>query len=277
MGDVPDFHDADWPDDFEREPGLLTRLLSSRAAWLLVAAVGLIVFELTADPALGILVGCLKYGWDELWLARQLRRLDSETPRGRVCARFYEAYALWKVSLVGFGVMLLVLVIEGFIVRGLRPPGRPGPGGAPREFVTAGGIVLVGFTIAALVSLVAVIGAQRGRIRVWVGRRHNRLKLILLSVLLFWGTPVLVLTWCLLTLGAQHLGLMSLPVLVMSMVLFVALFFVALPMVLLVLVDRLASQIAAECPSDCWPELRLPADERPKFLSLLQVRPVTLS
>ena len=108
-----------WPEVVSdpAEPGFWSRLFSSRLAWPLVLVVGFLLFELTADPALGILLGCLKFGWDELRFSRRLRRQDPDPVRGRVCARFYEAFALWKVSLVALGVMFLAIMIHGDLAR----------------------------------------------------------------------------------------------------------------------------------------------------------------
>jgi hypothetical protein len=237
---------------------------TNRLAWLLVVGLGFLVFELTADPALGMLLGCLKFGWDELRLSRRMRRLDPNRTRGRVCARFYQAYALWKVSLVALGAMFVVIMIHAALVDNLQPRGRPRPDGPPREFVTAALIWMGGFAIAGGASLLAVVSAWRNKVRVWVGKDRNRLKPVLLSVILFWGTPLL------LALAIPLLSLFGPPNLNIAGPLgFMVLMMVLYPVGVLVTLDRLDSRIGARSPAECWPEMLWPASLRPAFLTEL--------
>lgn len=258
-----------WPEfALESEPGFWARLFSSRLAWPLVLVVGFLLFEFTADPALGILLGCLKFGWDELRFSRRLRRQDPDPVRGRVCARFYEAFALWRVSLVALGVMFLAIMIHGATLDRVRPPGQPAPEGPPREFITAGLILIVGFGAAALSSILAVIAALRHKVKVWVGYRYNRLKPILLSVILFWGVPLLLMAFFtpLMMAGGPAPGKPAVGLLIGAM--FVV-FYVIFPVGLLLFVGWLESRIAALSPVECWPELLLPVEQQPAFLSHL--------
>ncbi len=254
----------EWDDPYAEEPDFWTRWLTGRRAWVLVVVVGFLLFELTADPVLGVLVACMKYGWDELQLSRQLRRHDPVLVRGRVCARFYEAYALWKVSLVAFGMMFLVIMVHEGILSRLKPPGQPRAEGPPRGFIAATLLMLAGFTLAGVVSLLAVISALLHRLRVWVGRRNNRLKAVLLVVSLFWFTPVLLL----LVLGIfPHLGIApgQIPPAVVGLGI-VLIFVLIFPVGLLLLLGWLESRIAALAPHECWPELLLPPELQPEFL-----------
>jgi hypothetical protein len=240
-----------------------TNTRANRLAWLLVLGVGFLVFELTADPALGMLLGCFKFGWDELRLSRRMRRLDPNRVRGRVCARFYQAYALWKVSLVALGAMFVVIMIHATLVENLQPAGQPKPDAPPREFITACLIWIGGFAIAGGASMIAVVSALRNKVRVWVGRDRNRLKPVLLSVVLFWGTPLL------LGLGVPLIFLLR-PWNEMAAVLgFMILMMVLYPVVVLVTLERLDARIGARSPSECWPEMMLPTPSRPAFLTEL--------
>jgi hypothetical protein len=268
-GDQNDWASA-WPEfALEPKPGLWARICSSRLAWPLVLVAGFLLFEFTADPALGILMGCLKFGWDELRFSRRLRREDPESVRGRVCARFYEAFALWRVSLVALGVMFLAILVHGALHDRARPPGQPAPEEPPREFITASLILVVGFGAAALSSMLAVIAALRHRVKVWVGYRHNRIKPILLSVILFWGVPLLLVAFFtpLMIAAAPAPGKPAVGLLIGVM--FVV-FYVIFPVGLLLFVGWVESRIAAHSPVECWPELLLPPDQQPKFLSQLR-------
>jgi hypothetical protein len=120
-----DEHDSEY--EHEERHSFVGRLLYGRGAWWVVAAVGFVIFELTANAALAIVLACLKFGWDETRIARRLKRNDPDRVRGRVCARFYQAYALWKVSGMAFVAMFLVIIVQVALIDRL---GGPKPKGA---------------------------------------------------------------------------------------------------------------------------------------------------
>jgi hypothetical protein len=258
---------------FEREEreSLVGRLLSGRGAWWAVAAAGFVVFELTADAALAIVLACLKFGWDETRIARRLKREDPNRDRGRVCARFYQAYALWKVSGVAFVAMFLVVFVQAGLIDRLAPGAAQARGGKPpAAFVSVWVLLIVCFTLSALWSIRATVGALRKGVRVWVGRGRNRLKPILLSVMVVWGSVLTLLglfVVMVVVLGpnaARPPGwLVSAASIGMG---------VGFPVFLLVGLDCLERRIAAGSPEECWPELLArEGGDRPAFLELLRV------
>ena len=60
----------------------------------------------------------------------------------------------------------------------LRLRGRPIMVDVPGEFVTAALVMLSGFGIAIPITLLAIISARRGQVRVWIGGLGNRVPVI---------------------------------------------------------------------------------------------------
>ncbi len=239
----------------------------NRLAWLAVIAIGVIVFELTASPVLTVLVGCLKYGWDELRGARRLKRLDPNPVRGRVCARFLTAFGLWKVSGIAFLLFFLVAFLYSMFFDPFRWAG--GPGGPPVEHLTAFLLAVISFLLSCLWSLIAIASALLYRVQVWVGRRHNQVPILILSVGALLVVPPLLALW----LGVIYricggFGESAL-VSVLFAVMF-AFFFLLLPVGLIRVLGSLEHRIAARWPGECWPELWQPAETPPEFLAEVQ-------
>ncbi len=140
---------------------------NEKLAWFGVIALAVVAFEATADPALSTALGCLKFGWNEVRLARWLKRTDPDRKRGRICSRFYLAWGLWRVSLVATAMMFVIAFAYAAI------EGKPANGGMragpPPGFVTAFFLALAGFVLSSMVSSLAVISALRHRVRVWLG------------------------------------------------------------------------------------------------------------
>jgi hypothetical protein len=99
-------------DDQHRVDEIATRR-RHHFGWIGLGIVTFIVFELTADPALTVALGCLKFGWDELATARWLRKNDPDRRRGRIASRFYAAWALWRVSGVAVAMMMVAIFVLG--------------------------------------------------------------------------------------------------------------------------------------------------------------------
>jgi hypothetical protein len=240
-------------------------------AWLVPGLLALIVFELTTDPALTVAVGCLKFGWDALATARWLKRTDPDRARGRICARFYAAWALWRVSLVAVA-MMFVLVILLSIVEGKRPP-NAGPVPPPPGFMGACLTAMSGFLLSAWMSNLAVVTAWRRGVRVWVGpeagrarkgalwppslattarARPNRAGAVVLSALL---TDLTVLGLFALIVGlnrapAPQAG-QGAPDAVVLILIFAGI--LVPPFAVLALRDSIRRRLIADSPFQCWP------------------------
>ena len=154
-------HDVIGPDEPDRRSGRWLHL----SAWV----VALVVFEMTADPSLVVVVGCSKFGWAQLRAARWLRKSDPNRRRGRACGWFYVSWGLWRISIVA--TLLMFVVIFLFQILRERLGAAPKVGNAPPiQFVMAFLVAFFGFAFSTLTSIFGVVSAWRSRTRVWVGR-----------------------------------------------------------------------------------------------------------
>ena len=234
--------------------------------WFFLAAAGFIIFELTSDPALTVVVGCVKFGWDELATARWLRRNDPDRRRGRIVGRFYTAWSLWKISMVAAAMMFLIVAIFGVLSK--KAGIGPGLGQPPPGFSTAISVAILGFVASALTSIVAVLSAWRNGTRVWLGHearaarregvwppswmtlsrsRGNRVPMIILSALIT-ITTALGMFLLLAPLGGPGKRIGATGGAVVLAMMFV------LPVFLLVAREFFAKRIAAKTPWECWPD-----------------------
>src|SRR5690349_9796317 len=67
---------------------------------------GIVVYELTAQPGLGAAIACTKFGWDDFLTARWLRRRDPNRRRGRASFWLFVAAGLWKTAVTGVIVLV---------------------------------------------------------------------------------------------------------------------------------------------------------------------------
>jgi hypothetical protein len=132
---------------------------SEAFAWLAMVVLAVLLFELTADPALAVGLGCLKFGAHDLRIARWLRRTDPDRRRGRACSWFYVALAFTRI-----GFMALLILIVLFAVTG---PGIP-QGQIARQLVSAFFVIFACLVGGALASWAAVGSALRRGVCVWM-------------------------------------------------------------------------------------------------------------
>src|SRR4051794_36905981 len=65
----------------------------------LLLVVGWVLYELTAQPALGVAAICLKFGWEDFPPAFWLRRNDPQRTRADACFWLYIASGVWKAAI----------------------------------------------------------------------------------------------------------------------------------------------------------------------------------
>lgn len=138
--------------------------------WWLILTVAVIVTELTAHPSVGVIVLCLKFGWNDFRTALWLRRRDPNRIRGAVSSWFYMSSGLWRVCLWSFGLMFGAII---FLVawEGPRPAGRPkGDPELPPEVMACMGMWIASFAVATCLTAIAVCLAWPQRVRVWISR-----------------------------------------------------------------------------------------------------------
>ena len=236
-------------------------------SWLTVLAIGWVLYELTAQPALGSVAVCLKFGWDDFLTALWLRRRDPHPYRGRTCFWLYLAGGLWNTAGVA-GIMLLAFAIVG----AHRPKAAAPPGGDPllESVIWTGMTTLVGLSCSALAFAYAAVLAWRGGFKLWLNRgvhaarrrnawppagvgglAVNRAGFMVIATLFVLGIPVIL---------AALLGVAFLTVGVAGMVWLPALFMPSIvaggAVGLLYCVDVMKRHILAQHPQQCWDPAR---------------------
>jgi hypothetical protein len=142
-------------------------------AWPLVVLIGLLLFELTAQPAVAVIALCLKFGWNDLRTAWWLRRRDSRRGRGWACFFLYISSALWKITLSGFLLLLALFVVLAvvFVIGGKKV--QP-PDALANQLSAALLTGLIGASLAMPLSWVAVFLALVSRSKLWLDGQVNR-------------------------------------------------------------------------------------------------------
>lgn len=156
-------------DRFEIEPEPRSWSLLPHWDWVFMISLGWLLFELFAQPAIGVLVASLRFGWPDIRNALWLLKRDPDQARSRVCAAFSLAYGFARTSVLTAGLLLLAMLVaifmEGFL------PGGLGQNPFDRAaLLTAGWVIGICFLMTALVSLAGLWLAWNSDRRVWMGR-----------------------------------------------------------------------------------------------------------
>jgi len=84
---------------------------SETIGWILMIGLAFLVFELTADPSLAVVLGCMKLGSSDLRVARWLRRADPDPVRGCACSWFYVSLAILRIGFMAFLIMFCLFSV----------------------------------------------------------------------------------------------------------------------------------------------------------------------
>lgn len=155
-------------DVFEIEPSQSEGLLK-RLPWWLIGSLAALVAELTAHPSIGVVVLCLKFGWNDFQTALWLRRRDPIPLRGRICSWFYGASSLWRICISGFALMFVLAVILGISEARQAPVGgRPQVAVPPMELITSMIVWMTSAMAAALVTTLALVLSRKSPSKIWI-------------------------------------------------------------------------------------------------------------
>ncbi|HTU18483.1 MAG TPA: hypothetical protein VMG10_10520 [Gemmataceae bacterium] len=232
-------------------------------SWLTVLAIGWVLYELTAQPALGSVAVCVKFGWDDFLTAIWLRRRDPHPYRGRTCFWLYLAGGLWNTAVVA-GIMLLAFAIVG----ANRPNAVAARGRDPllESVIWTSMTTLVGLSCSALAFTYAAALAWRGGLKLWLSRGvhaarrrnawpptgvgsyfANRAGFMVVATLFVLGIPlILAILFGVSFLIVGIAGLWWLPAVTIPSVV------IGGSMGLLYCVDLMKRHILAELPQQCW-------------------------
>ena len=263
-------------DVFEIDPseseGLLTCL-----PWWLILTIAFVVTELTAHPAIGASVLCLKFGWDDFRTAAWLRSRDPNQERGTACMWFYFASGTWRVFLWSFAL----IVVACLFLKATQPPQVRDPNGnlsVPPEIITCLCMCLASFAVATVLTLIAAGSAWKRQVKVWISgpisqsRRLNEWpprpipgKLAPTNLLKSWliGTGAGFFLMLFVSGSAVSLAIVKVMLpgvgnnqksaVLSAVVVGVGLLLIA-AMFILLSNDRIFSRIEANSPADCWPD-----------------------
>ncbi len=151
------------------EPGGNSRLLS-RLAWSIFGLLALLVFELTADPALAACVLSTKFGWKNVLTANWLRKRDPARGRGLACFWFELMIGALKILIGTFASS--VAIVATFVVWLGNNKGARAPAWVD-QLLTAwfsGAFTVLGVTVISLglLGCAGCVFARRHRVKVWI-------------------------------------------------------------------------------------------------------------
>ena len=138
--------------------------------WSTLVAIAWLIYELTAQPALGAVVACAKFGWEDFATAVWLRRFDEDRLRGRACSWFYLAAGLWRIAITATAATIVIAILQGIFAS--QP--NQAAGDVLWQVCRAVGLEsLFAFGLAALTTFIAVGSALRCHVKVWVDKQVN--------------------------------------------------------------------------------------------------------
>ncbi len=135
-------------------------------------ALGWLVFEATSQPALGVVVVCVKFGWNDFVTAYWLRVRDPEPGRGRACFWLYLNSGCLKIGVWAFGLYFLLGVIQTLV-----DAGNPAPQGGRKEAEIINNSAVAGmvaFGLGSLFTLPTMWLAWRTRTKLWLNSALHR-------------------------------------------------------------------------------------------------------
>lgn len=230
--------------------------------WPTLMALGWLIYELTSQPNLGVVIVCAKFGWNDFRTALWLRRRDPNRRRGWACFCFYLASGLWKMAITAVVAMFAIGFLAGALEKGNQ---RAGPQQMPPWFPGACLTALIGFLLSTVTTLLALWLGWRHGVRFWLSpsiHRYRRRDIwppyevdwvptnqggrLLLTMLIVIAVPIVVLLTILPGLAiVRGLGPVGFGVCFVMLIL-------AIPVALLTGVGSLKRRFIAVVPWQCW-------------------------
>jgi hypothetical protein len=136
--------------------------------WPALLLFGWLLYELTAQPAVGITAVCIKFGWNDYRTAFWLRRQDPHQGRGRACFWIYLASGLWKTAMTA---TVFMFVIPTIALWRTAPPAANQPNDVPAQFLAACLIAMLGFSLLTLAAGWGMVLGLCYRVKFWVDAR----------------------------------------------------------------------------------------------------------
>ncbi|MFP6764918.1 MAG: hypothetical protein VB858_14930 [Planctomycetaceae bacterium] len=129
--------------------------------WALALSLAWLLFELSTDPVISVMVASIGLGGNHFLLSLWLLRRDPNRRRGRACAVFYLAAGFWRITVVTFALIVAASLITLMLDQGLRKQDE-------LIWGVAGRIVFLSFILSGSTTCLATILAVRQDLRVWL-------------------------------------------------------------------------------------------------------------
>jgi hypothetical protein len=143
--------------------------------WSVLLSAGIIVYELTADPVLGVILVCSKFGWQDFLIAYRLWRVDPNRGRMRTMSSMHLASGFTRIgvaaAVIFYGASSICVVNGIFAPVGPVPPWQGAQFGQGLAGRVASALLtgVVVFLLAAVATGYSFWHAQRSAIKVWLG------------------------------------------------------------------------------------------------------------
>jgi len=241
-------------------------------AWPAMLTLGWVIYELTMQPALGLLVVCLKFGWEDFRIGWWLRQRDPDRGRGNACFWLYVASGLRWITIVSFLTMTFTCIAYG-IQEALQPKAAGAPAQEPPLSVMVTLLtVLVGFGLLSIATFLALGTAFLNHVRLWHGpqpRRAYRMGywppyeiqdtrsggagVLIVTALIPWAALLMgsLIVCCGMLMEPPH-GPMLQGVLLFAMFILSTVGLVGGAVGVFLVGDHIAAYMIADTPADCW-------------------------
>lgn len=157
--------------DSERDEEEGPRPWRAALTWSGLLTAGVIVYELTNQPAVGVATTCLKIGWEDFKTAYWLRRVDPRKARGRACWWAYVGLGLWKVAAASF-VTTAAIALGAFALS--LPIGNAAPNRVDQALMGAFYTLLPCIALATGSAFYVVWLAYRDGLKIWLHESVNQ-------------------------------------------------------------------------------------------------------
>ncbi|MBI5757168.1 MAG: hypothetical protein HZA46_01470 [Planctomycetales bacterium] len=238
--------------------------------WIVLGAAAFAAVELI-NPATGVVVLSLKFGWNDWATAVWLRRTDPIPRRGRSCFWFQVALGCWRVCVGTFAIMIALSILMAIIGGPQQQNGQQ----LPSHFILFCMTWGISLLVATLITSVAILSAWWNRVRVWadtsIGRSQqantwppvvmgiNRVRpMILVGLALPVTIPSVACMLVVINVVQQAIGGPNPaanfwePILIIG----ACVSMIVLPAVLVMVgTELIGRRINAISPIECWPEL----------------------